>query len=264
MGETVWNLSSKQVAGSAMHLVRGGKAQGSKPPLLVLHHDIGTPDRLDFYDELAEEHDVLRPHHPGFGLSERPEWARSVRDIAIMYRALLAQLGVHKFSLVGLGFGGWIAAELASMAPAEVSAMVLVGSMGIRPDEGFICDQAMMDYIHYVRNGFYDQAAFAHIFTDNPDTDQLVQWDVCREMCFRVAWKPYMYSPSLPHLLGGVNARSLVVWGDSDQIVPTSTGNLFSKALNGAPVQIIRDCGHYVEMEKPAELVRAIRATLSH
>ncbi len=35
-------------------------------------------------------------------------------------------------------------------------------------------------------------------------TDQLEQWDICREMVFRTAWKPYMYSQTLPHLLGGV------------------------------------------------------------
>ena len=32
-------------------------------------------------------------------------------------------------------------------------------------------------------------------------------------MSFRIAWKPYMYSQTLPHLLGGVRAPALVVWG---------------------------------------------------
>jgi len=37
-------------------------------------------------------------------------------------------------------------------------------------------------------------------------------------MSFRLAWKPYMYNMSLPHLLGGVKAPALVVWGDDAQI----------------------------------------------
>ena len=47
----------------------------------------GTLDRLPFYDALAGRFDVLVPHHPGYSRSERPEWMRSVRDIAVIYRA---------------------------------------------------------------------------------------------------------------------------------------------------------------------------------
>ena len=60
-------------------------------------------------------------------------------------------------------------------------------------------------------------------------TDQLEQWDVCREMVFRTAWKPYMYSQTLPHLLGGVQAPALVVWGDDDQHVPKSAGDVYAR-----------------------------------
>ena len=44
-------------------------------------------------------------------------------------------------------------------------------------------------------------------------TDQLEAWDIAREMSFRTAWKPYMYSQTLPHLLGGIRSPALVVWG---------------------------------------------------
>ena len=37
---------------------------------------------------------------------------RSVRDIAVVYRGLLSDLQVRDVALVGLGFSGWIAAEL--------------------------------------------------------------------------------------------------------------------------------------------------------
>ena len=59
-------------------------------------------------------------------------------------------------------------------------------------------------------------AAFARVYGD-VSTDQLEAWDIAREMCFRTAWKPYMYSQTLPHLLGGVRTPALVVWGDDDR-----------------------------------------------
>ncbi|MCY4500237.1 MAG: hypothetical protein OXE57_01555, partial [Alphaproteobacteria bacterium] len=57
---------------------------GTGSPVVILHHDIGCPDRADFAQALSGAHDVLMPVHPGFGLgSERAEWMRSVRDLAV-------------------------------------------------------------------------------------------------------------------------------------------------------------------------------------
>jgi len=84
------------------------------------------------------------PHHPGWGRSPRPEWIRSVRDLAAIYRGLLAELGIEQAALIGLGFGGWIAAEMATMAPGDVARLVLVAPMGIKPSEGDILDQAII------------------------------------------------------------------------------------------------------------------------
>jgi pimeloyl-ACP methyl ester carboxylesterase len=89
-------------------------------------------------------------------------------------------------------------------------------------------------------------------------TDQLEQWDICREMVFRTAWKPYMYSQTLPHLLGGVKTPALVVWGDDDKHVPKSAGEVYAKSLRNARLETVAACGHYVDMEKPDELARLV------
>src|SRR5262245_20605872 len=97
-----WTIETISIAGRGVHVARAGDG----PPVLVLHHDIGTPDRLAFYDALAQELTVLVPSHPGYGKSERPAWLRSVRDLAAIHQWLLARSGLTGVSLVGLGFGG--------------------------------------------------------------------------------------------------------------------------------------------------------------
>jgi pimeloyl-ACP methyl ester carboxylesterase len=248
-----WSESVVELAGTKLRLARAGSGR----PVLVLHHDIGSPDRLAFYDELASRFDVLIPHHPGFGKSERPDWLRNVRDVAVMYQWLLSDLKIEQASLIGLGFGGWIAAEMATMAPRAFHRLVLVGAMGLKPPEGDILDQAILSYLDYARAGFHDQAAFMRIYGD-VTTDQLVDWDLCREMCFRIAWKPYMYNQTLPHLLGGVSAAALVVWGDDDKVVPRSAGERYGKLLPKARFEIVRSAGHCVEMEQPEELRKLV------
>ena len=240
-----------------LRLLRGGaKGRGGRP-VLVLHHDIGTPDRLPFYDALADRFDVIVPNHPGFGTPERPGWLRHPRDLAALYQWLLADLGVERASLLGLGFGGWIAAEMATLAPRDFHRLVLVGAMGMKPPEGDIFDQAIVSYIDYANVGFHDEAAFARVYGE-VSTDQLVAWDLCREMCFRIAWKPYMYSQTLPHLLGGVRAPALVVWGEDDRIVPRSAGELYARALREARLETVAGAGHCVDMEQPEALARLV------
>ena len=252
-GGTGWNETVVELEGVKLHLARAGSGR----QLLVLHHDTGSPDQLAFYDELASRFEVLVPHHPGYGKSERPEWLRSVRDVAVIYQWLLSHLGIERASLIGLGFGGWIAAEMATMAPREFHRLVLVGAMGIKPPEGDILDQAIVSYLDYARAGFHDQQAFARIYGD-VSTDQLVAWDLCREMSFRIAWKPYMYNPTLPHLLGGVRAPALVVWGEDDKVVPRSAGEQYAQLLPKARLEIVKAAGHCVEMEQPGELATLV------
>jgi pimeloyl-ACP methyl ester carboxylesterase len=249
-----WTLSTMEAAGTKLHVARAGRGR----PLLVLHHETGTLDRLPFYDALAERFDVLVPHHPGYSKSQRPDWMRSVRDIAVVYRGLLAELKLSKVALVGLGFGGWIAAEMATMAPADLSYLVLVGAMGIKPPQGDILDSALTGYVDYARAGFHDQKAFDRVYGAEPSVDQLEMWDVCREMSFRIAWKPYMYSQTLPHLLGAVRAPALVVWGDDDRVVPQSAAKRYVEALPKAKLHIVKSCGHCVDMEQPEALAKLI------
>jgi pimeloyl-ACP methyl ester carboxylesterase len=135
--------------------------------------------------------------------------------------------------------------------------MALVGPMGIKPPEGYIADQAIVSYLDYPQAGFHSRDAFHRVY-GQVDTDQLEKWDICREMCFRTAWKPYMYSQTLPHLLGGVRTPSLIIWGDDDQIVPINAGHVYTKALRNATMTTIAECGHFAEMEKPAEVAKLV------
>jgi pimeloyl-ACP methyl ester carboxylesterase len=250
---TGWADREVKLAGENLYFMRAGNGR----PVLVLHHDIGSPERLPFYDALAARFDVIVPHHPGWGRSTRPQWLRHVRDVAVIYQQLLCEIGLERCSLLGLGFGGWIAAEMATMAPAAWHRLVLVGAMGLKPPEGDIFDQAIVSYLDYARAGFHDPAAFARVYGE-VSTDQLEAWDLCREMSFRIAWKPYMYSQTLPHLLGGVRAPALLLWGEDDKIVPASAGRRYAELLRHARFETVPRCGHLVDMEAPEELARRV------
>jgi len=183
---------------------------------------------------------------------------RSVRDLAVLYQGLVASLELSQMTLVGLGFGGWIAAEMATMSPQAFRRVVLVGAAGVKPVQGEVLDQALVSYIAYVQAGFEDQSVFDRLYGPDPPTSLLEQWDLNREMTFRIAWKPYMYNPSLPQLLDGVRSRTLIVWGRGDKVVPLECGEAYARAVSGSRLVVVEKSGHFVDMEQPEALVKLI------
>src|SRR2546423_14086868 len=144
-----WNEQRVQLGEVKLRLWRGGPKDHEARPVLVLHHDIGPPDRLPFYDALAEKFDVIVPNHPGFGEPERPNWMRHPRDIAALYQWLLADLGVERAGLIGLGFGGWVAAEMAALAPRDFHRLGLGGAKWGQAPASDIFGQAIVRHIDY-------------------------------------------------------------------------------------------------------------------
>jgi pimeloyl-ACP methyl ester carboxylesterase len=257
---TRWPVQTLSVGGGEISLRVGGDG----PPLVVLPRDNGHPPRHEFLDLLAGEFRVHAPWLPGFhgGHPEQWEWAASVRDLAIVELQLVQALGLERYSLVGLGFGGWIAAEMATMCAPGLESLALVAPMGIQPRAGFIHDQFLVSTLSYAKAAFSDPSKFEAIYGDPPEYDQLESWETDREMTSRVAWKPYMYDPSLPRLLAGLRIPALIVWGDDDRIVPAECGELYRASLAGAHLEIVPGSGHAVDLEQPAALASLVSAFL--
>jgi pimeloyl-ACP methyl ester carboxylesterase len=243
-----------EVAGLTVRYWEGGTGE----PVLGVHHDIGNSGWTPFYEALAGRFRVIVPELPGYGKSDRPAWARHPRDLAILLHLMLDKLEIDSTVLVGLGFGGWIAAEMAVMNQRRLRRLVLAGAMGIKPSEGEILDQMMIDLHTYVEAGCASEEAYHRLFGEEVSSDQRMVWDYAREMTARLAWKPYMFSHQLPHLLGGVRTPALVVWGKGNRVVPLVCGEAFARALPNATLRVVDDAGLWLDLEQPQALAELI------
>ena len=235
---------------------------GQGGPLVLLPRENIDPVGLPFTERLAERFTVYTPILPGYHGSEVGcwTWLADVRDLAITQRQWIDALGLDGVTLVGLGFGGWLAAEMASMCGRGFDRLVLVSAMGMQAREGAIFDQFLVSTELYSRQAFHHQENFNRLFSEAPEFDQLEAWETDREMSSRVAWKPYMYNRSLPRLLGSCRVPALVVWGAEDRVVPVECAELYAEALGDAPVRVIESCGHAVEAEEPEQLAGLVTA----
>ena len=247
-----------EVAGLPIQLRRGGSGSA----LLMVHHETGNPGWLPFHDSLAQSHDVLLPTLPGWDGTQRGDWMRNPRDIASVLQLLLDELAVERCAVVGLGFGGFLAAEMAVANQARIDGLVLVGAMGLQIEGSEIRDQFLEGHEDYTKSCFHDVANFHALFGETPSTEQLIAWDANREMTARTAWKPFLYSQSLPHLLPSVRVPALVVHAEHDTVVPQGCAEAYAQLLGNAQLETLADAGHIAEAEQAEALAGMITGFL--
>jgi pimeloyl-ACP methyl ester carboxylesterase len=257
-----WREEMIQVAGTQLQIVKAGAGS----PVLLLHDEMGNSGWLRAYERLAGNHSLLLPSHPGFDRSERVDWITSVRDLAAWYLRALEELNVGPLPVVGYSLGGWLAAEMAAMCPHAFTKLVLVAPPGIKPTEGEIFDMFLVTAQPYIDAGFLrpDRVPeYQELFGGEPSPEERERREVAREQACRLAWKPYMHNPALPHLLERVTLPTLILWGQEDAIVPVSAGEAYQRAIRNARLVVLEECGHHPEIEQAETFVRLVEEFLA-
>jgi pimeloyl-ACP methyl ester carboxylesterase len=233
---------------------------GDGPPLLFLHGGDYFLQHREFFDRLARDWRVVIPRHPGFGASERPAGFRTVHDLAYLYLDLLDRQNLGKVALVGSSFGGWIALEMGVRCISCVDRLVLIDAVGVKfgdREERDIADIYALPSAELLRRTFFDPARTAPDYGRLED-EQATQVARDRAATALYGWRPYMHNPSLRRWLHRVRVPALVMWGDSDGIVVPGYGERLCQALPYARFELIREAGHYPQIERPGEVVDAI------
>ena len=256
---STWTQERVEVAGAEMQILRGG----SGDPLLILHDEMGQPGWLQIHEELSKNYSVIAPSLPGFGVTDRLDWVMNVRDIATWTLWALDELELSNLNLLGFSLGGWLAAEMATQNPQIFKKMALAAPAGILPPTGEILDMFLVVSKEFITAGVHDPEAapgFEAVCPDEPAAELVEMWETAREEACRLTWRPYMHDRSLPHRLGRLkNLPTLIAWGRNDEVVPPSAGEVYNASIAGSRLVTLENCGHRLDVEKPAELVGALR-----
>jgi pimeloyl-ACP methyl ester carboxylesterase len=251
------------VRGHAVRLLSAGAGQ----PVLYLHGagDLGA--WMPALSVLAQGYQVLRPDLPGFNHSQRRDDVRSVHDLAYRTWDLIDALGLDSVRVIGSSLGGWLAADLATVEPARVSHLVLVGAAGLRPPAGFGVDVFVLSSDQMLTKTYHrpeiraQATALAAERAAEPEL-QLLQLRN-RAATARLAWNPYFHDPALADRLHRVRARTLVIWGEQDQLMPLDCGHMYARLIPGAALEVIGSCGHLPLTEAAAEFCDLATAFLA-
>ena len=232
--------------------------EGRGAPLLFLHGAGAGGRWLPFQERLAARFDVLAPSHPGHGASPAAEWIEHVSDLAFHYLDLLDSLGLERVHVVGASFGGWIAAELATMAAHRLRALTLIDPVGIKV-EGWIYPFLFgLDLPQLVATVFHNPMAALALAPPDMSIDALAILYRQNTALARVAWNPYLYNPLLRRRLSRITTPTLLCWGAHDRVAPLVCAEAWRKEIPGAALRVFEQSGHLPHLEEPDAVAAAV------
>jgi pimeloyl-ACP methyl ester carboxylesterase len=233
--------------------------RGEGRPYLVLHGGAGPQSVTAFAQLLAEEghNRVLTPTHPGFGGTPRPEGLDSVAKLAILYGDLLDDLLLEDVTVIGNSVGGWIAAEMALLGSPRIGGIVLLDAVGIEVEGHPVADVSGLSVPEIQALSFHDPTPFRVDPATIPETQKVIM--AANGAALAVyAGSPAMADTTLLGRLSGIAIPTLVLWGDSDQIVPLAYGQAYAAAIPEARFEVLPATGHMPQMETPDLVLDAV------
>ena len=237
---------------------------GSGQPLVFLHGAGGVTAEDPFLNKLAESFHVYAPLLPGYGDSEECGELRDMLDITLHYWDVVEALGLKDPVLVGHSMGGMIASEMAAIAPHEVTRLGLICPAGLWLDDHPIVD--MFSTLPYQMPAllFHDAEAGAAMMSSGrsmQDPGFLQAYLVQNARQLGMAGRILFPIPDrgLSQRMYRIKAKTILVWGDSDQMIPPVYAQEFKRRITGAQLVSIPEAGHMVALEKTKETVAAIQ-----
>jgi pimeloyl-ACP methyl ester carboxylesterase len=243
------------------------RTDGRGDALLFLHGAGGLRGWDPFLAELARQFTVYAPAHPGFETSTGIEHIDDVLDLVIYYNDFLDALGLGAVHVVGHSMGGMIAAELAALSPHRVRKLVLVNAVGLWLDEQPVADFFAMTPDQLAAALWHDpQSDVARTMMAVPQ-DEKAQLEalLLRSQHLATAGKFLWPIPDkgLKKRLHRIQAPTLMLWGQSDGLVPPIYAQEFQRRIAGAQVVVMQRCGHMPMYEGTADFVKTV-ATFLH
>jgi pimeloyl-ACP methyl ester carboxylesterase len=232
--------------------------KGKGKPVLLLHGG-GGPLTVDaFADLLSAQRParVITPTHPGFGGTPRSDSLGSVRGLAALYIALLAELDLSDVTVIGNSIGGWIAAEMALLDTNRISSFVLVDAVAIEVPGHPIADFFSLTPRQLAELSYHDPDRFG--IDPSKVSPEALKGMAGNRATLTVYAGTSMSDPGLAERLAAVKTPTLVVWGDSDHIADADYGRALAHAIPGARFQLLRDTGHLPQIETPGQLLDAV------
>lgn len=207
---------------------------------------------------------VLAPDFPGHGRSAGPLLG-SIAAMADWTAALLGAVGVSEARLIGHSMGSLAALAMAARHPDRVTGLSLITAGPAMP--------ASRELLEAARTGNHAAVDMMAIWGLGPratlggspmpglsmlfGTERLIEQAPTGAL-FNDLSACNDYTDGLAHS-ARVTAPTVVILGERDMMIPQKSGRALAGAIHGARLVVIPGSGHVPMVERPDELLAALR-----
>jgi pimeloyl-ACP methyl ester carboxylesterase len=184
-------------------------------------------------------------------------------SILAMARRVLTDSPKEKFMLIGFSLGGYVAREVARLAPDRANALVLVATSSRGDTAGQARRKASATGIPARPFKGLSRSSIAESLHPSrvADTDLIAS---IREMGARLGHDTFLRQSRLAResdfkSLGEIRCPTLIVAAEQDRIRSLDEALELNIGIPNSTLEIIRECGHMIPMEQPSALATLIK-----
>ena len=236
---------------------------GSGPPLVLIMgyrlSSLAWP--LDFIEALAERFTVVLFDNRGTGASDKPTKGYEISNMARDVRGLLDHLAIARANILGYSMGGAIAQELVRQFPDRVLGLVLCATMAGGPRVVYASPSAVR--VMRELDGLTPEQIARRIWQVTYSPGYLEKHRELAEDQREIAVPTPLHAADLQfqafaefdcsRALAHIEAPTLVLTGDLDQLVSPRNSRAIANLIPGARLIVIPGCGHRMMWEATDE-----------
>lgn len=271
-------IPPKQVSVEGINISYIEKGEGNP---LVLVHGIPTSSFLwrDMIEELSAHGRVIALDLPGFGFSDSPpNGDYTISNYARILEAFLEALSIERVTLVCHDYGGPIALTYALKNSEQYDRLIILDTFlhrdppfplsmkiaTIRPVGELVMQFWGEDIARWgLEEGVIDKSRISdrlvrRYYMPDGDPEKLnrtmlgtLRADYTKDLEF------------IEKNLKTIEKPTLILWGDTDKFLPLSLGERIHKDIGGSTMEVLPNCGHFIQEDQPERATEIIVEFLS-
>jgi pimeloyl-ACP methyl ester carboxylesterase len=260
-------------SGANVHYRDQGNRGGSA--LVLLHGSNASLHTWEpWVQQLGNDFHVFSVDLPSHGLTGAvPGDDYSQEGMVKFVDEFTTTLKLSRFALAGNSMGGGVAARFAIQHPNRLTHLILVDAGGMPtqtpqdPGIGFRIASipGVRNIMLYVTpRSLFEDGLKKAIVDDTLVTPEMVDryWELNRREGNRAATLKRFQAQRDTYIQDNatkIATPTLIIWGDSDTLVPLDVGQAYAAAIKGSKLIVYKNVGHIPMEEVPEQSARAVR-----
>lgn len=246
--------------------------EGQGDALIFIHGLVGDFTHFEHVaPAFTKTHRVAGLDLPGCGVSCKPLSRHTVESYGRTVLEFMAYLKLERATLVGHSAGALVASAAAWLSSHKVDRLVLMGPAGLRRYSRPLRWLARSVFQPRLLEATLERLAMPMLnqvfVTQNQHTAKFIADSLNRPVHPTLGEMAKVFHDLMPDLVSPVfldRARELpmpmlIVWGERDKLICENAIDEVASMLPSTTFQKVTQCGHMPMIERPAEVINALR-----